>query len=59
MEVPVMNEKRFIVVESEGPIKGLFVIVDKKTGVNYLLAKFGFAGGLCPLIDQDGKPIVS
>lgn len=54
-----MNEKRFEVVESEGSMKGLFVIVDKKTGVNYLVAKFGLAGGLCPLIDQNGKPIVT
>lgn len=54
-----MSEKRFEVIESEGSAKGIFVIVDKKTGVNYLLAKFGVAGGLCPLIDKDGKPIVT
>lgn len=54
-----MDEKRFNIVESDGSTKGLFVIVDKKTGVNYLLAKFGLAGGLCPLIDKDGKPIVT
>lgn len=54
-----MNDKRFEVVESEGFTKGLFVIVDNKTGVNYLLAKFGVAGGLCPLIDKDGKPLVT
>ena len=38
-----MNEKRFEVIKSEGSIKGLFVIVDKKTGVNYLMAKFGYS----------------
>ena len=54
-----MNEKRFEVIKSEGSIKGLFVIVDKKTGVNYLMAKFGYSGGLCPLIDQDWKPIIT
>ncbi len=52
-----MNENRFKLVKSEGFAKGLFVIVDKETGVNYLVAKFGVAGGLCPLIDQDGKPM--
>lgn len=26
---------------------------------HYLIAKFGNAGGLCPLIDKDGKPIIT
>ncbi|MFA9464013.1 MAG: DUF6440 family protein [Velocimicrobium sp.] len=46
-----MDEKRFKIIESGGSTKGLFVIVDKKTGVNYLLAKYGLASGLCPLIN--------
>ena len=35
------------------------VYVDRKTGVNYLFAQAGYAGGLCVLVDRDGKPIVS
>ncbi|MBE6978157.1 MAG: xylan 1,4-beta-xylosidase [Ruminococcaceae bacterium] len=35
------------------------IYVDKKTGVNYLFAQAGYAGGLCVLVDRDGKPIVS
>ena len=35
------------------------VVVDRETGVNYLVAKFGTGGGICPLIDKDGKPIIS
>ena len=35
------------------------IYVDKKTGVNYLFACSGYAGGLCVLVDRDGKPIVS
>lgn len=34
------------------------IIVDKKTGVNYLFVTSGHAGGLTPLLDKDGKPIV-
>jgi hypothetical protein len=34
------------------------VIVDKETGVNYLWVKSGYAGGLTPLLDAEGKPIV-
>lgn len=54
-----MKEKRFEITETEGITKGLYVIVDKETGVNYLLAKFGTSGGLCPLIDRNGKPIIT
>lgn len=35
------------------------VIVDKVTGVNYLYVGRGSGGGLTPLIDADGKPIVT
>ena len=35
------------------------VLVDRKTGVNYLFAQAGYAGGLCVLVDRDGKPIVT
>ena len=48
-----MKGKRFDITETEGGVKGLYVIVDKETGVNYLMAKFGITGGLCPLLDKD------
>lgn len=51
--------KRFVWVEAEGLIKGTSIIVDTKTGVNYLFAQAGYAGGLTPLIDENGKPIVT
>ena len=35
------------------------VIVDKETGVNYLFVCRGYGGGLTPLIDSDGKPIIT
>ena len=35
------------------------IIVDKETGVNYLLVRSGYGAGLTPLIDADGKPIVT
>ena len=33
--------------------------IDKETGVNYLFHLSGYAGGLTPLIDADGKPVIS
>lgn len=54
-----MESKRFEITETEGSVKGFYVVVDKETGVNYLVAKFGTGGGICPLVDKDGKPIVT
>ena len=54
-----MKDKRFEIIETEGIAKGIFVIVDRETGVNYLATKFGIARGVCPLLDKDGKPIVT
>lgn len=57
------KDKSFEIIEHEGhPLKDsglLQVIVDKETGVNYLWIKSGYAGGLTPLLDADGKPIIS
>ncbi|MBR1423592.1 MAG: xylan 1,4-beta-xylosidase [Ruminococcus sp.] len=50
---------RFVVIEKEGTMFARKVIVDKETGVNYLWVSEGYAGGLTPLLDRDGKPVVS
>lgn len=52
------KNERFIKVYSEN--LGCEVIyVDRLTGVNYLFIQSGYAGGLTPLLDRNGKPIVS
>ena len=33
--------------------------VDKKTGVNYLFHATGYAGGMTPLLNRDGTPVVT
>ncbi|MDE7244058.1 MAG: xylan 1,4-beta-xylosidase [Oscillospiraceae bacterium] len=56
------NKKRFETVykEDNSLIKGLkMVLVDKETGVNYLFVQSGYAGGLTPLVDADGKPVIT
>lgn len=35
------------------------VLVDKETGVNYLFRKSGYGGGITPLLDRDGKPVIT
>ena len=52
------KEKRFKKVYSQD-MGSTVILVDKKTGVNYLFTSSGYAGGLTVLLDKDGKPIVS
>ena len=52
------KEERFIKVYSEN-LGSEYILVDKKTGVNYLFVQSGYAGGLTPLLDRDGKPIIT
>ena len=50
------KEKRFETVYQEGGFMGAKTIyVDKETGVNYLFIVSGYAGGLTPLFDAEGK----
>lgn len=34
------------------------VLVDVATGAQYLFVHNGYAGGLCPLLDRDGRPLL-
>ena len=35
------------------------ILVVKVTGVNYLFIKAGYGAGITPLLDENGKPIVT
>lgn len=53
------DDKRFSTVYEQGVWSHTNkIIVDKKTGVNYLYSGTGNAGGITPLLDKDGKVIV-
>ncbi len=57
------SEKRFKIVLTEGSQlreEGIRqILVDTETGVNYLVWKSGYAGGITPLLNQDGTPVIS
>lgn len=53
------KNKRFICIYSQNNGKGAEIWVDTQTGVNYLYIREGFSGGLTPLLDADGKPVVT
>lgn len=54
-----MKEKRFVKTYSQGSMEGVQIIVDTHTGVNYLFRFSGYAGGLSPLLDENGAPVVT
>ncbi len=50
---------RFVKVYSQGKLNGIQIWVDKETGVNYVFAFDGYAGGLTVRVDAEGKPVVT
>lgn len=54
------KEKRFIRTFSESGLQGNNEIwVDRETGVNYLYHAAGYSGGLTPLLNRDGTPVIT
>lgn len=53
------QDERFIKVYEPGMINCMEIWVDRETGVNYLFHFNGNAAGLTPLLDADGKPVVT
>ena len=53
------NRFEFKKPERDSLMTDALVIVDTKTGVNYLFVRSGNGAGLTPLIDAEGKPIVT
>lgn len=57
------TERRFKRVFAEGKRNVSEIWVDTLTGVNYLYHfethAAGYSGGLTPLLDADGKPVVT
>ncbi len=54
------NEKRFIKQYKQDGFSTAFEVwVDKETGINYLCAFSGYAGGLTVLLDTEGKPVIT
>ena len=53
------EEKRFIKTYSDGAFGSNEIWVDRQTGVNYLFHAAGYAGGLTPLLNRDGTPVIT
>ena len=53
------KDDRFVKVYSQGTMNVMEIWVDKETGVNYVFHAGGYAGGMTPLLDREGKPVIS
>ena len=58
-ELKMAKNERFEKIYSQGTLTVTQIWVDKETGVNYLYHMDGYSGGLTPLLDREGKPVVS
>ena len=54
-----MAQKRFVKVYDDGTFGSNEIWVDTQTGVNYLFHASGYAGGLTPLLNRDGTPVIT
>ncbi|AVW12069.1 hypothetical protein K3V87_08840 [Listeria monocytogenes] len=52
-------EERFEKVYTQGKLNIMEIWVDKETGVQYVYHLVGYAGGMSPLLDADGKPLLA
>lgn len=52
-------EERFVKTYSQGIVNLTEIWVDRITGVNYIYHAAGNSGGLTPLLNADGTPVVT
>ncbi|EAD5842796.1 TPA: DUF6440 family protein [Listeria innocua] len=52
-------EERFEKIYTKGKLNIMEIWVDKETGVQYVYHLSGYAGGMSPLLDADGKPLLA
>lgn len=54
------KDKRFVRTLKESTMQGSTEIwVDRETGINYLYHAAGYSGGLTPLLNRDGTPVIT
>ena len=54
------DDKRFVKVYSQGGwSRTMEILVDRVTGVNYVCTQNGYSGGMTPLLNRDGTPVIT
>ena len=54
-----MKQERFERIYQQGHLTVTEIWVDRETGVSYLWHEDGYSGGLPPLLDAQGRPIIT
>lgn len=53
------KENRFVIKEEQSlGFGGVYIVVDTKTGVNYLTTVGSGMNGMTPLLDSDGNVVI-
>lgn len=52
------TDDRFERIYSQGVVNVTEIWVDRETGVQYIWHSSGSAGGLTPLLKEDGTPVI-
>ena len=50
---------RFVRIYAQGALTTTEIWVDRLTGVNYVYHQSGYSGGLTPLLDSEGRVVVT
>ena len=53
------KNERFEKVSSQATLAVTEIWGDRETGVNYVFHASGYAGGMTPLLDREGKPVIT
>ena len=53
------RDERFIKTYSQGQMTVMEIWVDRMTGVNYVYHASGYSGGMTPLLDREGRPVIT
>lgn len=51
--------ERFKKTYQQGSVSVVEIWMDTETGINYVFHRDGNAAGFTPLLDQDGKPVIT
>lgn len=54
-----MSTERFKRVYKQGVLDVVEILVDVKTGVNYIFRQSGYSGGLTPLLNENGDVVIT
>ena len=53
------EKDRFVKIYGQGTLNISEIWVDRETGVNYLYHAAGNGAGLTPLLNRDGRPVIT